>query len=300
VLAGRIGPGNLTGTILLDGYKRNKKNWQRDCAYVEQDDLLHATLTVQETLDYSAKFRLHDGCTLAERQEKVNEVIMDLGLNGCRNSFIGNENIRGVSGGERKRVSIGQELLTTPHILFLDEPTSGLDAFTSFNIINTMKQIAVKRNKIVIMTIHQPRTDIINLIDKVLLLSSGKTMWLGSTKDALVHFSSLGYVIPPKTNPSDFFMDTLTLDQRDPEKLAASKARVDNSKVAWDIYYKKQTATEATFPTMSSTISIATPAKNPFKELRTLLGRDFLLISRNTSPMKVLFFQSIGIIVIFD
>ncbi|KAJ3252659.1 hypothetical protein HK103_001362 [Boothiomyces macroporosus] len=217
-LAGRIGPGELSGDILLDGKKRSPRNWTLQCAYVEQDDILFKQLTVFETLRYSALLRLPRTMTIAEKEARVNSVISQLGLTGCKNTPIGDELVRGISGGERKRVSIGIELVTNPHILFLDEPTSGLDAFNAFNTIQSIKELAKKENKLVLMTIHQPRTDILELFDKVLLLSVGKVMWFGSTTDAITHFDGLGYKLPPKTNPSDYFIDIITIDQRD-EKL---------------------------------------------------------------------------------
>jgi ABC-type multidrug transport system ATPase subunit len=300
VLAGRIGEGSFSGTITLDGKKRNKYTWRKDCAYVEQDDLMHANLTVEETLNFAAKFKLPDNTRAIDINHIVNEIIMDLGLNNCRKGLIGGEKVRGVSGGERKRVSIGQEIITTPHIIFLDEPTSGLDAFTAFNIISALKNIAIKRNSIIIMTIHQPRTDIINLIDKILLLSAGKTMWLGSTQEGLEHFSKHGYTIPPNTNPSDFFMDCITLDQRSPEKLKLSSERVERFKTAWDEYYKKIDSNQMKYLTISSLNEVEPLAKSKLREFFLLLKREFLLTWRDLSAIKNLFIQSCGVIVIFD
>ncbi|KAJ3322919.1 ATP-binding cassette sub- G member 2 [Boothiomyces sp. JEL0866] len=231
VLAGRIGPGELTGDILFKGRPRNPTTWKTDCAYVEQADLMFANLTVQETLDYSARFRLPH---YFSKDERVNEIIMDLGLNNCRNTVIGDENVRGISGGERKRVSIGVEIVTTPDIIFLDEPTSGLDSFNAFNLVEMVKKLALKQNKMVVMTVHQPRTDIIELFDNILLLSAGETLWLGSTSDALEHFGKLGYSIPAKTNPSDFFLDITTLDQRSAELKQKSEERILQFKQEWE------------------------------------------------------------------
>eukprot|EP00842_Homolaphlyctis_polyrhiza_P003077 jgi/Hompol1/3770/HPOL_006734-RA len=161
-LAGRIGPGKLTGEILLDGKPRNAATWRLECAYVEQDDVMFRNLSVEETISYAANLRLPSSMSKAEKAKRVDEVIACLGLNGCRKTWIGDELTRGISGGERKRVSIGIELVTNPHLLFLDEPTSGLDAFNAFNVIKTIKDLAVAQNKIVLMTIHQPRTDILD------------------------------------------------------------------------------------------------------------------------------------------
>nr|KAJ3418998.1 ATP-binding cassette sub- G member 2 [Polyrhizophydium stewartii] len=169
--------------ILVDGAPRDAATWRLQCAFVEQDDVMFRNLSVLETLTYSANLRLPSSMPKSEKAERVERVIASLGLNGCRDTWIGDELTRGISGGERKRVSIGIELVTDPQILFLDEPTSGLDAFNSLNIISTIKDVAVKQKKIVLMTIHQPRTDIINLFDKLILLSMGKTIWFGSTQE---------------------------------------------------------------------------------------------------------------------
>lgn len=124
-LAGRLGPGDLKGQVLLNGQPRNPKTWVRDCSYVEQDDLMFTYLTVEETIGYSARLRLPSSMSALEKKEKIDEAILDLGLNGSRKTRIGNQEVKGISGGERKRVAIGMELITEPRILFMDEPTSG-------------------------------------------------------------------------------------------------------------------------------------------------------------------------------
>ena len=233
-LAGRIADTTtLTGDILVDGHPRNMANWRIQCAYVEQDDIMYRNLTVFETLRYSALLRLPSSVSPAEKLERVNHVIATLGLNGCRDTIIGDTVNRGISGGERKRVSIGIELVTNPQILFLDEPTSGLDAFNALNLITTLKKLAVEQNKIILMTIHQPRTDILNLLDKVLLLSMGKCVWFGSCSAALTHFSDIGYKIPENTNPSDFFLDITTLDQRTAELKQQTTMRIEKFVAAY-------------------------------------------------------------------
>lgn len=194
-LAGRLDPSTiLSGDVLIDGKERSANSWRSLCAYVEQDDLLYDSLTVFETLLYSAKLRLPSSITLKEKIDRVNAVILQLGLDGCRDTRIGSPEKRGISGGERKRVSIGIEMVTNPDILFLDEPTSGLDAFNAFNAMETLKKLAKEENKIILLTIHQPRTDILDLFDKIILLSLGKQVWMGSTHDAIGHFESLGMV----------------------------------------------------------------------------------------------------------
>ena len=124
-------------------------------------------------------------------------------------------------------------MVTNPQILFLDEPTSGLDAFNAFNAMETIQKLAKKEKKIVLLTIHQPRTDILNLFDSIILLSNGQLLWEGPSADAIEHFTKLGYPLPASTNPSDFFLDTITIDRRTPELLEKSTARIEQFTVAF-------------------------------------------------------------------
>jgi ABC-type multidrug transport system ATPase subunit len=248
-LAGRIENNTtLEGSILIDGYERNPSNWRLKCAYVEQDDILLPNLTVFETLLYSARLRLSRKMPLAEKKERVNAVIRQLGLEGCRDTKIGDSLSRGISGGERKRVSIGVELVTDPEILFLDEPTSGLDAFNAFNAMESLKKLAKEENKIILLTIHQPRTDILDLFDKIALLAIGECVWFGTTHDCIDHFAKEGFPLPAKTNPSDFFLDTITADRRSDALFEASKARIqklsDAFKPLVDNNFHKKAITE--------------------------------------------------------
>jgi ABC-type multidrug transport system ATPase subunit len=110
---------------------------------------------VYETLLYSAKLRLPKSISLTMKMQRVEQVLAQLGLESCRNTRIGNRDKRGISGGERKRVSIGIELVTDPEIIFLDEPSSGLDAFNALNTIEIIKQLAKSGDKMVLMTIHR-------------------------------------------------------------------------------------------------------------------------------------------------
>ncbi|KAJ1859647.1 hypothetical protein LPJ73_001752, partial [Coemansia sp. RSA 2703] len=166
-LSGRIVGGELSGNILYRGAKRNPGNFKRLTAYVQQDDLMHPLLTVEETLTYASKLRLPSSqYSVADKNERVAAVIRQLRLEAARNTRIGDAATRGVSGGERKRVSIGTELLTDPRLLFLDEPTSGLDSNSSEMVVELVKKISVEQNTATIMTIHQPNARIFNMFDK--------------------------------------------------------------------------------------------------------------------------------------
>ena len=125
-------------------------------AYVMQQDVLLPTLTVRETLRFSADLRLPPPTSEEQRRKIVEEVILELGLKDCADTRIGNHQHKGCSGGEKRRTSIGVQLLSNPSVLFLDEPTTGLDATSAFQLVRTLKGLAQK-GRTIITTIHQPR-----------------------------------------------------------------------------------------------------------------------------------------------
>ena len=215
----------LTGTISLNGTAvTNWESYRRLCAYVEQDDLLFHTLTVTETLVLAAQLRLPRKMTYAAKMDRVNEVIAELGLRKCANTRIGNSKFRGVSGGERKRVSIALEVLRGPTVLFLDECTSGLDSFQALRVVDTIKSLAQK-GRTIVTSIHQPRSSIYGLFDDLIVLSEGQLMYFGSANAMVGYFSKLGFEMPKNFNPADFALDTVSVDVRNEALEAESRAR---------------------------------------------------------------------------
>jgi ABC-type multidrug transport system ATPase subunit len=136
------------------------------------------SLTVWETLGYAAALRLPRGMSAAQRAERVEAVLLALGLTKCRHTIIGGFFRRGISGGERKRVSIGHELLINPAILMLDEPTSGLDSTTALHLLVTLRQLALG-GRAIATTIHQPSSRLYQQLDKLMLLAEGHVMYYG-------------------------------------------------------------------------------------------------------------------------
>lgn len=299
-LSGRIGPGKLEGTIQFNGLSRDPSVWRSQCAFVEQDDLMFSNLSVSETLRFSALLRLPYSMSNEEKFKKVENIIMELGLDGCRHVRIGNAEEKGISGGERKRVSIAMELVTNPDILFLDEPTSGLDAFTAINLIKTLKKIAVLHKTIVIMTIHQPRTDILECLDKILLLSMGKTIWYGRTENALTHFGKLGFLIPPNTNPSDFFSDITTLDRRTPELQDDSTKRINLFQKAWEqkMVHSPLSAKVDLKESDSKTFRKISYPSPMYYEILTLLKRAMLDVFRDSATLGATLGQGVFITIV--
>lgn len=153
-------------------------------SYATQEDVLLGTLTVRETLTYSAQLRLPATMTRYEILEVVESTIIKMGLEDCADRKVGNWHLRGISGGEKRRLSISIEILTQPLVLFLDEPTTGLDSASSFFVIQSLRNIA-REGRIVICSVHQPSSDVYDLFDVLFLLSGGETIYFGDSKRAI-------------------------------------------------------------------------------------------------------------------
>ncbi|NXJ36655.1 ABCG2 protein, partial [Ciconia maguari] len=218
VLAARKDPAGLSGEVLIDGIPQ-PPNFKCISGYVVQDDVVMGTMTVRENLHFSAALRLPSSISVKEKEERVTQIISELGLNKVADAKVGTELIRGVSGGERKRTNIGMELITEPPVLFLDEPTTGLDASTANAVLILLKKLS-RRGRTIIFSIHQPRYSIFKLFDSLTLLALGKVLYHGPAKQALEYFSSIGYECEPFNNPADFFLDIINGDST---AVAASK-----------------------------------------------------------------------------
>lgn len=203
-LGGRL-TGKLSGKITYNGQPFSGAV-KRRTGFVAQDDVLYPHLTVTETLLFTALLRLPKSWTRNEKAQHVEKVISELGLSLCRNSMIGGPLFRGISGGEKKRVSIGQEMLIDPSLLLLDEPTSGLDSTTAQRILNTIKRLA-SGGRTVVTTIHQPSSRLYHMFDKVVLLSGGCPIYNGPASTALEYFSSVGFSTCMTVNPADLLLD---------------------------------------------------------------------------------------------
>jgi ABC-type multidrug transport system ATPase subunit len=202
-------------------------------AYVMQQDILLPTLTVRETLHYAADLRLPSSTTAEDRTRVVEEVILELGLKECADTRVGNSQHRGCSGGEKRRVSIGVQLLSNPSVLFLDEPTTGLDATSAFQLVRTLKSLAQK-GRTVVTTIHQPRSEIWDLFDNLIVLTRGSPVYCGSIAECLPWFERQGFTLPTFVNPAEFIIDIAAIDNRTPELEEETTARVQRLKAAWE------------------------------------------------------------------
>ncbi|PRP80073.1 hypothetical protein PROFUN_10756 [Planoprotostelium fungivorum] len=210
VLANRVRGVKITGDIRINAQKVTSSLLKRVSGYVMQDDLLFEHLTVEETMHYTADLRLPREMTSLEKKERVNETISQLGLESCRGTVIGGVTIKGISGGERKRLCVGMELITHPKLLFLDEPTSGLDSSTALSLITTLSQIVSTRNCTILCTIHQPQSKIFHLFHSVLVMSKGHVVAMGERQQVIDQYERAGFPCPEFTNPADHLIDVIT------------------------------------------------------------------------------------------
>jgi ABC-type multidrug transport system ATPase subunit len=204
ILGGRL-PSRYTGTVLAGG-RAPCRSVQRRTGFVAQDDVLHPHLTVRETLAFCAMLRLPRSAPAAAKAAAAEAVIAELGLAACADTVVGNAFVRGVSGGERKRVSIGHELLVNPSLLVLDEPTSGLDSTAAARLVATLAAVA-RKGRTVVASVHQPSTRVYRMFDAVLLLAEGSCLYYGAGRDAMDYFASVGFAPGFHVNPADFMLD---------------------------------------------------------------------------------------------
>jgi len=173
-------------------------------------------MTVRECITFAAKLRYAG--SEDERKQKIENIINQLSLQKCQNTYIGGPLLRGVSGGERKRTSIGVELITDPSVIFLDEPTTGLDSYTSQKLIKILKGLA-NSGRTVITTIHQPNSEIFKSFDNLMLMGKGKIVYFKKAELSLPHFNEIGFKCPELANPADYFMSLLSKESIEEENL---------------------------------------------------------------------------------
>ncbi|KDP39319.1 hypothetical protein JCGZ_01076 [Jatropha curcas] len=230
IIGGRL-TDNVEGRITYNEIPYNA-SVKRRIGFVTQDDVLFPQLTVEETLVYSAFLRLPGNMSPQQKYARVEIIIKELGLERCRQTRVGGGFIKGISGGERKRTSIGYEILVDPSLLLLDEPTSGLDSTSANRLLEVLQGLA-KGGRTIITTIHQPSSRMFHMFDKLLLISEGYPVYYGKARDCMDYFSSLRFIPEIAMNPAEFLLDLATGQVNDvsvPHDLSASPGAPDSDK----------------------------------------------------------------------
>jgi len=224
--------GKMTGRVEVNGCPVSQAFFKSKCAYVNQDDRLWGALTVFENLEIASKL-YEPKLSSIKRRGKIEEVLRATGLLSCQQTKVGNALIKGISGGQRRRVSIAVELMGSPAILFLDEPTSGLDSKSAAEIMQLLGLLAKDLNVLIICSIHQPSSRTFFAFDLILLLSKGRACYFGPANDSVGYFAKRGFQAPPNMNPADFLIEISNPD-------FTEKSQVDRLILEWETFYSEE------------------------------------------------------------
>lgn len=250
--------GRCTGRISLNGCRLDRRVFRAACAYVAQEDVLWPALTVQETVNFAA--RLYQASVSdSKRTSMVKGLLHRTGLSACRHVMVGEGYvIKGISGGQRRRLSVAVELLKRPSLLVLDEPTSGLDSAAAEAVMGLLTKLAQECNTAIVCTIHQPSSYVFRQLDELLVLAGGRVCYFGEACNALSHFAGIGHPSDAAVNPAEFLLRITNTD-------FCSKDQVTRICDAWDAATGKaadddeerQVPTESTISKRSKTWSAA-------------------------------------------
>lgn len=236
-------------------------------------------MTVREQFEFALKITTN--MTDRECNEKVDALIDRLGLQACQHTLIGGRLLKGVSGGERKRTSIGYELITNPSLLFLDEPTSGLDSHTAHSITKLLKTEA-RRGMTILATIHQPSSSIFYLFDRIILLAEGYTIFNGNTRDVVPYLQSLGIKFGKYTNPADILLKLANDPTLIDKQLSVPKLSLQSAEKYEKISDEEKEAIFSQFRLLQNFSEIGAERKTTFlKQFLLLCKRMMLYVKRN-------------------
>ncbi|XP_042462143.1 ABC transporter G family member 7-like [Zingiber officinale] len=275
-------------------------------AYLRQEDLFFSQLTVRETISLAAELQLPQTLSAEKKNKYVSSLLFRLGLVNCADSIVGDSKVRGISGGEKKRLALACELIASPSVVFADEPTTGLDAFQAEKVMETLRQLA-EDGHTVICSIHQPRGSVYSKFDDIVLLSEGALVYMGPAKDeTLAYFAKLGYECPDHENPAEFLADLISIDYSSSESVHTSQKRIDDLVEAFS---NSSLMVQCSSPVMlleSSKVSAKLGKKTMSKrrggwwrQFRLLLKRAWMQASRDGPTNKVRARMSIASAIIF-
>lgn len=273
-----VSGGKIEGELLVNGKRRVASEFRQDSCYVLQSDVLLSSATVRESLLTSAFLKLPRSISRKEKIQKVDQILKELGLVSCQNTLIGDEflGIKGISGGQKRRVSIGVELVKNPAAIFLDEPTSGLDSEIAVSLVELLGDMC-RRGRTVVLTIHQPNSLITSQFVDFMLLADGKLVYGGPWSDSVDFFNRAGFSCPQYMNPSDYFihalMDTNAIDVLVGQQNESKKLSLDVEKSSQDDEFHPGDEVEA--------VVKAEPQESAWYQIYVLAIRNFRTYVRN-------------------
>ena len=221
----------IHGEVMINNERTGLTAMRNLSSFVEQEDALIGSLTVRETVNFAARLGLPSSVSKRERIKRVDQLLESFGIQDQANTLVGTPIRKGISGGQKRRLSVASQLIADPRILFLDEPTSGLDSAASFEVINYIKRIAVQHRLVVVASIHQPSTATFALFDQLMLLSGGKTCYFGPRAGVQGYFNNISHPVPAYTNPAEFLLELVNVDFAKTKDL--SRSRLDFLHSAW-------------------------------------------------------------------
>ncbi|XP_047478557.1 protein white-like isoform X1 [Penaeus chinensis] len=280
VLTFRTSKLRITGDIYINGRPVDMRTIAGVSAYVQQEDLFTGVFTVREQLNFNAQLRIGKEISQRERTQRVEEVIKELGLGKCANTKIGIPGrIKGISGGEKKRLAFACEMITNPLLLLCDEPTSGLDSFMAQSVVNAMKRLT-SLGKTVIATIHQPSSEVFALFDRLLILAEGRVAFLGTVREAHKFFTRLERPCPSNYSPGDHFIYSLAIRAGEEEQCRQFVHHVcDSYRDNEAVDVQKQLDRAMQPPVRGDALAHVKLPKSPY---RASWGNQFLAMFRRT------------------
>jgi len=200
-----------SGEVLVNGRPRCRL-FPRIAAYVGQEDMMPAHWTVREAIRFNATLkrqprRAHEGVN-----EWIDILVQTFALNSVADTLIGSPEVRGISGGQRRRVTLARGVAAHASLLFCDEPTSGLSATDAELCVKALRTVAKRLGVMCLVVIHQPRHEVAQLFDTLMLLTSspGRMAYCGRMSDAHTYWRERGHEVPCNVNPTDFYLDLVT------------------------------------------------------------------------------------------
>lgn len=301
VLAGRIESPDLSGQITMNGTPIKRSSYRKQTGYVMQSDALFPLLTVRETIRYAAYLRVANK-TKEEKDQIAEDTINLLKLSDCADTHIGDDHNKGISGGQKRRVSIAVDIVHRPAAIFLDEPTSGLDSSTALSVVQSLRELA-QIGITIVLTIHQPSAKIFSLLDKVMFLSQGKVTYNGPVSDLSSYitnfYAEAGLGKVQMGNMPEVFLDMCdTLIEQNKldvvtSKFATSTSASTNSTGLDLVESASKSTTTAT--STATTLSASSHSENVYAnslwgDFAVLFSRSFLNVLRTPE----LFFARLG------